>query len=81
MVPIEAKDCPECHLLSEQFWQLSTELDRAKDELKMTRKTALDYERKSAEVRRLKGLFKQAVTLSANHHALHRNPESSVDNP
>ena len=76
MVCMKPKDCPECHRLRERFWEVSTELDRAKDELKMTRKTAVDYEKKSAEVRRLKGLVKQAATLSENHSVLHRD---SVD--
>ena len=43
MVFMEPKDCPECNRLRERFWEVSTELDRAKDELKMTRKTAVDY--------------------------------------
>jgi len=69
---MEPKDCTDCHRLRERFWEISAELDRSEDELSMTRKNAVDYAAKKADVLRLRGLFKEARVLSSNHSEEHR---------
>ena len=53
---MNTKDCPECHHLRESFWQLSAELDRSQDELKMTHKNAPEYTDRKTVVQRLQTL-------------------------
>jgi hypothetical protein len=70
---MNAKDCPDCHRLSERYWELSAKLDRSKDELTMTHKNTFEYADKKADVLRLQGLVKDARVQSANHSESHRN--------
>jgi hypothetical protein len=69
---MESKDCPDCHRLSERYWELSAELARSKDELAMTRKNDAAYGTKKADVMRLQGLVKDAGIQSRTHQEIHR---------
>jgi hypothetical protein len=70
---MKSKDCSDCHRLRERFWDLSTDFDRAKDELIMTDKNASDYAGKKADVLRFKGLMKDALIQADNHLETQRN--------
>jgi hypothetical protein len=73
MTALGSKECPDCHRLSELYWERSAELERSKDELARTKKNDPAYSVKKANVLRLEGLVKDARIQASNHLEIHRS--------
>jgi hypothetical protein len=66
------RDCAECHRLSDIFWDLSTMVSSAEDELKTTGRRDKTYNSKKTGVLRLRLLAEDAYGKSVGHRKEHQ---------
>jgi hypothetical protein len=66
------RDCAECHRLSDIFWDLSTMVSSAEDELKITARRHKTYNSRKTSVLRLRLLAEDAYIKSISHRKEHQ---------